>query len=183
MTQGGHCGAKPRRPKRVRREMPDGDLTQRTEACAKIAHYRAGLLPRSEVTTFRVSITSGTLSPTPAFLHPAPAAVLHPVPPVPVARSNGLQREPATGHETGLATPTPAATPPGISHCHPTSFPCWPAAAPLGLNAGGSLKGDAPTWKVSNAVGLGLRPWTKPTIVDEALAPGVAVLRDRRAQS
>jgi hypothetical protein len=44
--------------------------------------------------------------------------------------------------------------------------------ARVGLLAG---MGEAP--------GLGRRPWTKPTIVDEALAPGLSAFLDRRARA
>jgi len=115
------------------------------------------------------SITPGTLSLPPTFLHPVPTAVLHLAPPEPVAPPNGRQREfatPALPHHTRPAEPN------GGSSQSLTDQNC----------VHGADAGEAPTWKVSKVVGLGRRPWTKPTIVDEALAPGLAVFRDRRAQ-
>jgi len=115
------------------------------------------------------SITPGTLSLPPTFLHPVPTAVLHLVPPEPVAPPNGRQREfaiPALPHHTRPAEPN------GGSSQSLMDQNC----------VHGADAGEAPTWKVSKVVGLGRRPWTKPTIVDEALAPGLAVFRDRRAQ-
>ena len=106
---------------------------------------------------------------------------MHPVPPEPVAPPKGLQQEPDAGHEIGLATAAPVAPPQAIRKDERNGSATRREQKKRPWVKPTILAGPRRVGK-GEAVGLGHLLWTKPTISDEALAPGLSVFPDRRAR-